>query len=176
MKTLLSQSRIEEGVACVATKIAAVYGESPVMIVGVLTGSLVFMADLIRRLEMPLRLGFLSASSYRGATSRGSLVVNSDLLPDVSGQHVLLVDDIFDTGHTLVQLAEMMRSNRADSLRSAVLLRKEGRQEVEYRPDFVAFDIPDEFVVGYGMDYRDMFRNLPYVAALDPEDIAEVGV
>jgi hypoxanthine phosphoribosyltransferase len=85
---------------------------------------------------------------------------------------VLLVDDIFDTGHTLARTIEKMREFEPTSLRSAVLLRKQGRQEVDYEPDFVAFDIPDEFVVGYGLDYEDMYRNLPHLAALDPEDIA----
>jgi hypoxanthine phosphoribosyltransferase len=82
------------------------------------------------------------------------------------------VDDIFDTGHTLVQVLEKMREFKPTSIRSAVLLRKQGRQEVEYQPDFVAFDIPDEFVVGYGLDYEDMYRNLPHLAALEAEDIA----
>ena len=141
-------------------------------IVGVLTGSLVFMADLIRHLEMPLRLGFLSASSYRGSTSRGSLEVNSGLMPDVTDRHVLLlVDDIFDTGHTLSNLIQLMRDSRVASVRSAVLLQKLGRCEVDYVPDVVGFDIPDEFVIGYGMDYKDVFRNLPYVATLEPHEV-----
>ncbi|HEY6565131.1 MAG TPA: hypoxanthine phosphoribosyltransferase [Pirellulaceae bacterium] len=172
MKTLLSEDEIREGITRVAHSVTEVYGTQPVTIVGVLTGSLVFMADLIRQLEMPLRLGFLSASSYRGQMSRGSLVVNSDLMPSVGNTHVLLVDDIFDTGHTLMKLDQVMREHESKSVRSAVLLRKIGRQEVPYGPDFVAFDIPDEFVVGYGMDYQDMFRNLPHVAAVQPEDIA----
>lgn len=172
MKTLLSEEQIRQGIADVARQVTAAYGTEPVTIVGVLTGALVFMADLIRQLEMPLRLGFLSASSYRGQMSRGSLVVNSDLMPDVTRTHVLLVDDIFDTGHTLLKLDQVMREHDPQSVRAAVLLRKLGRQEVEYRPDFVAFDIPDEFVVGYGMDYQDMFRNLPHVAAVEPDDIA----
>ena len=83
-----------------------------------------------------------------------------------------MVDDIFDTGHTLVRTLEKMREFGPTSIRSAVLLRKHGRQEVDYQPDFVAFDIPDEFVVGYGLDYEDMYRNLPYLAALEPDDIA----
>ena len=92
-------------------------------------------------------------------------------MPDLQDQHVLLVDDIFDTGHTLRKLIDVMKDSRPTSVQSAVLLRKLGRQEVDYTPDFIAFDIPDEFVVGYGMDYDDMYRNLPFVAALDPQDI-----
>ena len=92
-------------------------------------------------------------------------------MPDIEGRDVLLVDDIFDTGHTLVQVLERMRELRPRSLRSAVLFRKQGRQEVETKPDFVGFEIPDEFVVGYGLDYEDLYRNLPYLAILQADDL-----
>jgi hypoxanthine phosphoribosyltransferase len=173
MRTLLSKEDLHDGVSRMADKIAACYEDRQLTIVGVLTGSVVLMADLIRVLDLPMRVGVLQASSYRGATTiRGELVINSELMLDISGRDVLLVDDIFDTGHTLARTIEKMREFGPTSIRSAVLLRKHGRQEVDYLPDFVAFDIPDEFVVGYGLDYEDMYRNLPYLAALDPEDIA----
>ncbi len=173
MKTLLSKEDLHDGVTRMADKIAACYENRQLTIVGVLTGSVVLMADLIRVLDLPMRVGVLQASSYRGATTtRGDLVINSELMLDISGRDVLLVDDIFDTGHTLVRTLEKMRDFEPTSIRSAVLLRKHGRQEVDYLPDFVAFDIPDEFVVGYGLDYEDMYRNLPFLAALEPEDIA----
>jgi hypoxanthine phosphoribosyltransferase len=173
MKTLLSKEDLHDGVTRMADKIAACYEDRQLTIVGVLTGSVVLMADLIRVLDLPMRVGVLQASSYRGATTtRGELVINSELMLDVSGRDVLLVDDIFDTGHTLARTIEKMREFGPTSIRSAVLLRKHGRQEVDYLPDFVAFDIPDEFVVGYGLDYEDMYRNLPYLAALEPDDIA----
>jgi len=98
-------------------------------------------------------------------------VINSELMLDISGRDVLLVDDIFDTGHTLVKVIEKMQEFGPNSIRSAVLLEKQGRQEVDYRPDFTAFHIPDEFVVGYGLDYEDMYRNLPFLAALEKEDL-----
>jgi hypoxanthine phosphoribosyltransferase len=174
MKTLLSKEELHDGVTRMADKIAACYQDRQLTIVGVLTGSVVLMADLIRVLDLPMRVGVLQASSYRGATTtRGELVINSELMLDISGRDVLLVDDIFDTGHTLAQVVDKMREFEPTSIRSAVLLRKHGRQEVEYLPDFVAFDIPDEFVVGYGLDYEDMYRNLPYLAALEPDDIAK---
>lgn len=173
MKTVLTKEELHDGVTRMADEIAARYEDRQLTIVGVLTGSVVLMADLIRLLDLPMRVGVLQASSYRGATTtRGELVINSELMLDVSGRDVLLVDDIFDTGHTLVQVLEKMRDFGPTSIRSAVLLRKRGRQEVDYEPDFVAFDIPDEFVVGYGLDYEDMYRNLPYLAALEAEDIA----
>jgi hypoxanthine phosphoribosyltransferase len=173
MRTLLSKEDLHDGVTRMADQIAACYENRQLTIVGVLTGSVVLMADLIRVLELPMRVGVLQASSYRGATTtRGELVLNSELMLDISGRDVLLVDDIFDTGHTLVRTLEKMQEFKPTSIRSAVLLRKHGRQEVDYLPDFVAFDIPDEFVVGYGLDYEDMYRNLPYLAALEPADIA----
>jgi hypoxanthine phosphoribosyltransferase len=173
MKVLLSKEDLHDGVTRMADEIAACYADRQLTIVGVLTGSVVLMADLIRMIDLPMRVGVLQASSYRGATTtRGELVINSELMLDVSGRDVLLVDDIFDTGHTLARTLDKMREFGPTSIRSAVLLRKHGRQEVDYRPDFVAFEIPDEFVVGYGLDYEDMYRNLPYLAALEPDDIA----
>ena len=146
-------------------------GIVPLTIVGVLTGSIVLLADMIRLLTMPLRVGVVQASSYRGATTRGSLVINADLMPDIAHHHVLVVDDILDTGHTLLELIALLENLGPRSVRTAVLLRKTGRQEVELEPDFVGFEIPNEFVVGYGLDYRDAYRNLPFVAALDPADL-----
>lgn len=176
MKTLLTKEQLQAGVAAMAQDIAQTYDGRQITIVGVLTGSVVLLADLIRQLEQPLRVGVIQASSYRGATTtRGDLVLNSELMLDIAGRDVLLVDDIFDTGHTLAQIVDKLRQLGARSVRSAVLLRKEGRQEVAYEPDFSAFRIPDEFVVGYGLDYHDLYRNLTYVAVLEPDDLARHG-
>ena len=173
VKTLLSEKQLYDGVQRMASQISELYGDKPVTIVGVLTGCVVLLTDLIRQLDMPLRIDFIQASSYRGETSRGRLKINPDLMPDIAGRDVLLVDDIFDTGHTLVQVVEELRKLEPQSIHTAVLLRKEGRQEVDFEPNFVAFQIPDGFVIGYGLDYRDEYRNLPYLAALEPADIRE---
>lgn len=175
VKTLLTEDELQTGVDHMAGKIAACYGRRPLTIVGVLTGSIVLLADLIRQLAMPLRVGVLQASSYRGGTSRGSLTINSDMMLDVRGRDVLLVDDIFDTGHTLAEVIREVQKLEPNSVRTAVLLRKAARQEVDLEVDFVAFDIPDEFVVGYGLDYEDQYRNLRYLAALEPEDLVGKG-
>lgn len=173
MKVLLTQDQVREGVARMAEEVMRTYEGRPLTIVGVLTGSVVLVADLIRLLQLPLRLGVIYASSYRaGATSRGKLVINSEWMPDVKGRDVLLVDDIFDTGHTLLEVCGRMRELGAASVRTAVLLSKRGRKEVDLAADFVAFEIPNEFVVGYGLDYRDLYRNLPYIASLEPGDLA----
>lgn len=152
-----------------ATAIRATYGDRPLTIVGIMTGSLVLMADLIRLLEMPLRVGVVQTSSYRG-TERGDLSINAGMMLDLAGREVLVIDDIFDTGHTLQRVVKLLEEFGPTTLRSAVLLRKVGRQEVSYQPDFIGFEIPDEFVVGYGLDYNDEFRNLPFLAALESSD------
>lgn len=174
LEPLLDEERLRHGVEELAARISEQYGTRPLVIVGVLTGCLVFLADLIRRLEMPLRIGLIQARSYRGtATNRGALVIKEDLLPDIGGQDVLVLDDIFDTGHTLVEVINRLHELGAKSVHSAVLLKKLGRQEVAAEPDFAAFEIPDRFVVGYGLDYDDQYRNLPYVAALVEEQVQD---
>ena len=171
MKTLLTKEELAAGVDDLAQKINETYGSEPLTIIGVLTGSVVLLADVIRQLEMPLRVGVVQTSSYAG-TERGELTINADMMLDIKGRDVLLIDDIFDTGHTLTEVVQLMNQFQPASIRSAVLLSKTGRQEVEYRPDFIAFDIPDEFVVGYGLDYNDEYRNLPFLAVLEQSDLS----
>ncbi len=172
MKILLNESELQTGVEKLAQQIADTYRENPLTIVGVMTGSVVLLADTIRKLSMPLRVGVVQAASYEG-DRRGDLKINAELMPDISKRAVLLIDDIFDTGHTLEKVVGLMKSFSPSSIRSAVLLKKTGRQEVQYTPDFIAFDIPDEFVVGYGLDFNDEYRNLPYLAALEESDLAK---
>lgn len=169
MEILLPADRIQERVAAIAQDVARDYGEQPVTIIGVLTGSLIFLADLVRHLRLPLRIGFIQASSYRGAvTSPGELRIIPELTPDVRGRHVLLLDDILDTGQTLSHLVEHFRTLEPASLRVGVLLRKIGRQTIPLEPDYCGFEIPDEFVVGYGLDFNDEYRHLPYIGVLSP--------
>jgi hypoxanthine phosphoribosyltransferase len=176
VKIVLTEDRIRAGVAELARQLNADYAGRPVTLLGVMTGSLVLLADLIRLLEIPLRVGVVRASSYRTGTERGELRCDEDFWPEVQGQDLLLIDDIFDTGHTLVGLCNRFHQLAPRSLRTAVLLRKQGRQEVDFTPDYVAFEIPDAFVVGYGLDYRDRFRNLPYVAELEAADVRDLEV
>ena len=171
MNVLIPAERIQQRVADLAREIAADYPSGSVTIVGVLTGCLMFLADLVRHLDLPLRIGLLQASSYRGATTTPSaLRVGPELLPDVRDHHVLLLDDILDTGQTLSHLVQHLKGLGVASLRVGVLLRKEGRQSVALEPDYCGFDIPDAFVVGYGLDYNDAYRNLPYLAVLSEAD------
>ncbi|MEX0671318.1 MAG: phosphoribosyltransferase family protein [Pirellulales bacterium] len=173
MEVLLTSDELAAGIGRLSDQVRREVGGRPLTVVGVLTGSIVLVADLIRRLEGPVTVSMVWASSYRGtATSPGTLELRLDLLPDLTGQEVLLVDDIFDTGHTLAALLAEFRRRGASNVRSLVLLRKTGRAEVDIQPDFVGFEIPDKFVVGYGLDFDGGLRHLPHLAALDDEDIA----
>ena len=172
MKILITEAEIRDQVAELGRRITADYRDRPLTVIGVLKGSIVLLSDLIRQIAVPHRLGLLQASSYRGRTTiPGELVLNRELLPEVGGRDVLLLDDIFDTGRTLATLLKVVAELQPRSLKSAVLLWKEGRQTVPVQPDYHCFKIPDEFVVGYGLDYNDDFRHLPYVAALEAGEL-----
>lgn len=168
MEILLTEAQIQARVKELGRQIEADYRGKPLTIVAVLTGSLILLADLIRQIQAPLRVALLQASSYKGATTTaGALLINESFAPDVAGRDVLLLDDVLDTGHTLGTLVRRMADRGALSVRTAVLLRKVGRQEVRLEPDYCGFTIPDAFVVGYGLDYDDEYRHLPHVAVLD---------
>ena len=170
VEILIPEPEIHARVAELGHQIEADYTGKPLTIVAILTGSLILLADLIRTIQIPLRVALLQASSYKGATTTaGVLVVNESFAPDVAGRDVLLLDDILDTGHTLSTLVRRMDDRGALSVRTAVLLRKVGRQEVHLEPDYCGFTIPDKFVVGYGLDFDDDYRHLPYVGVLTPE-------
>lgn len=141
-----------------------------VVLVPVLTGSIIFVADLVRRLPLKLRIGVTTVSSYPGkATSSQGAGLVGQLPPALTGRHVLVVDDILDSGRTLRLLRETIAQQRPASLRACVLLRKEIPSAMATPCEYVGFDIPDVFVVGYGLDYDDHYRNLPYVGVLRPE-------
>ncbi len=172
MDTLLSETAIAKRVAELGQTITDVYRGRPLTVLGVLNGSVVLVADLIRAIDIPHQIGFIRASSYRGETTvPGELTINIDLMPMIAGRDVLLVDDIFDTGRTMVRLRDELNRQNPASLRTAVLLWKQGRSEVEITPDHHGFQIPDVFVVGYGLDYNDDYRHLPQIAVLEPADL-----
>ena len=172
MKTLIAEDQIRTAVRDLGATIAAEYAGRPLTLLGVLHGSLLFLADLMRQIDLPHRVGLVQASSYRGeATRPGELQIDTGLLPDITGRDVLLVDDIFDTGRTVQALLERLSGENVTSVKTAVLLWKEGRAEVNVAPDYHCFRIPDTFVVGYGLDHNDEYRHLPYIAALDAGDL-----
>jgi hypoxanthine phosphoribosyltransferase len=167
MDVLITADQIRTRVDELAFEIRSAYAGKSFTVVGILTGSMIFLADLIRRIDLPLQIGLVQASSYRGtATSPGELVIRDDLLPDIRDRHLLLLDDILDTGRTITRLVERLRSKGAATVRTCVLLRKLGRQQVPFEPDYCGFAIPDRFVIGYGLDYNDEYRHLPFIGVL----------
>ena len=172
MKVLITEAEIQERVRALGHQISERYAGRPLTVLGVLTGSIVLLADLIRATSVPLRVALIQASSYGGTrTTPGALTINSDLVPDLKGRDVVILDDIFDTGSTMAGLLEAVKAFEPASVRSAVLLWKSDRTVVDLKPDDFCFRIPDEFVVGYGLDYNDEFRNLPYIGIPEEQDL-----
>ncbi len=145
-------------------------GEPTILLIPILTGSIVFVADLVRQLPLKIRIEVVGVSSYPGKSmeSKGA-ALKSELPASIAGAHVLVVDDILDSGQTLDVLTRLIKDRKPATLRTCVLLRKPGKACVDVAADYVGFDIPDEFVVGYGLDYDGFYRNYPSVATLRPE-------
>jgi len=171
-RIVISQTRLAERVRAMAAEIAGCYPdhERALTLVTVLSGSIIFLADLIRHLPMKMKIGLVTVSSYRGSTVvPGKTTLLTELNADVTGRDVLVIDDILDTGNTLRLVQGRLAAREPSSLRTAVLLRKPAKAPDDVPVDFVGFDIEDEFVVGYGLDYNDHYRNLPHIAVLKPE-------
>ncbi len=172
MKVLITEMEIQERVRELGERISEQYSSRSLTVLGVLTGSIVLLADLIRATSIPLRVALIQAASYGGTrTDPGELTINSALIPDLKGRDVVILDDIFDTGNTMVGLYTAIESFQPASIRSAVLLWKTDRTVVNLQPDYFCFQIPDEFVVGYGLDYNDDFRNLPFIGIPCDDDL-----
>jgi len=177
---------VKEVASQIARDLAANGADDPsrqgrLTLVPILTGSVIFLADLIRHMPMFMRIELISVSSYPGVhTTPGKLRILTDLHAlNLKGRDVLLVDDILDSGQTLAAVAQALKEKEIASLRTCVLLRKQRDKPPAMDVDYACFDIPDEFVVGYGLDYNDYYRNLPYIATLKPQAIrrhAEMGV
>ncbi len=177
-KVLIDEAAIRERIAALAAELDAFYGgatgdDAPLM-VGVLTGAVTFMTDLMRAMTIPLAVDFMAVSSY-GASTRSSGVVRilKDLNEEVEGRRILVVEDIVDSGLTLQYLLDVLRRRNPRDLRVVALLKKDKPDAVPVQVDRIGFAIPDEFVVGYGLDYAGLYRNLPYVAVLDPSAIED---
>jgi hypoxanthine phosphoribosyltransferase len=167
VKPFISAAEIQARLVEVGRQIEADYQGRALTIVAVLTGSLIVLADLVRAIRIPLQISVIQSSSYRGATTTAkALVIDEAFAPDIADQDLLLLDDILDTGRTLSALINHLNNRGARSVRTAVLLRKRGRQIVTLEPDYCGFVIPDAFVVGYGLDYNGKYRHLPYIGVL----------
>jgi hypoxanthine phosphoribosyltransferase len=168
---LLTETQIQARVAELGAAITADHHGRPLTLVSVLKGSLPFMADLMRSIDLPLRIDLMEVSSYGGATTESSGLVRilKDLSTSIEGEDVLIVEDIIDTGLTLNYLVRYLRGKKPASLRICTLLDKPARRLVEIDVDYTGFTIPDQFVVGYGLDYGELYRNLRFVGVLRPE-------
>ncbi len=166
---LIPAEAIERKVAELGERIARDYaGRQPLLLVGVLKGSFIFLADLSRRISIPHAVDFIALSSYGNATkSTGEVRLIMDLRQSIAGKHVLVVEDIVDTGHTLSYLLRILGARQPASLHSCALVHKPSRREVDVPLDYVGFEIPDKWVVGYGLDYADRYRTLPYIGYLE---------
>lgn len=167
-KILLNEDQISARVRELGQKISADYAGKDLLVVGILKGAFIFMSDLVRQISIPVEVDFMATSSYGQSTQTSGVVkVLKDLDTPIEGRHVLIVEDIIDSGLTLSYLTEILRSRKPESIRVAVLLDKPERRQTSLAADYVGFTIPDEFVVGYGLDFDSKYRGLPYVGVLD---------
>jgi hypoxanthine phosphoribosyltransferase len=166
---LVSDAEIKKRLKKLGAEIMELYGEQEITVIAVINGAILFTADLLRNIDNPIRLDCIRISSYRNETrSTDKPQVLGNLSLDLSNRHVLLIDDILDTGKTLSLIVSMIKKLHPASVRTCVLLDKRGRREVEFEADFVGFQIPDKFVVGYGLDFAERYRNLPCIGVLKP--------
>ena len=166
-KILLTEEQIQRRVQQIADRLNREYAGKNPLVIGILKGSVVFYSDLIRKLEMPIELDFMAVSSYgAGTTSSGFLKIKKDLDKNVVGRDVIIVEDIIDSGYTLAKLKKLLYARHPASVKIVVLLDKFERRAVAIEPDYSCFDIEDEFVIGYGLDYNEQYRNLPYIGIL----------
>lgn len=166
---LVSETAIKRRLKKLGADISEAYGDEEITVIAIINGAILFTADLLRQIPNSIRLDCIRISSYRNDTrSRGKPHLLNNLTLDITGRHVLLIDDILDTGKTLSFVVDLIKKQDPASVRTCVLLDKKGRREVEFEADFVGFQIPDRFVVGYGLDFAERYRNLPNIGILKP--------
>ena len=170
-KVLLSEEEIQAKVQELAAKLSEEYADKDPVFVGVLKGVVLFFGDMVKRINIPCEIDFMCISSYGGTTSTGNVVVKKDLSADIKGRHVVILEDIYDTGHSLDFTYKYLLAKEPASLKICTLLDKPERRKpgITLQPEYVGFTIPNEFVVGYGLDFNEHYRNLPYVGVLKPE-------
>jgi hypoxanthine phosphoribosyltransferase len=171
---LIDQAAIQQRVAELGQELSRVYAGQDLLLISVLKGSIMFMADLCRAIEIPHEIDFMATSSYgAGMESTGIVRILKDLNKPITGRNIVLVEDIIDSGHTLNYLLGLLRQRQPASIRILSLLDKPERREVDITVDWVGFSIPNEFVVGYGLDFDEIYRNLPYIGVLKPSVYTE---
>ena len=169
-RILISEEQLKETVAKMGAQISKDYEGKNLLVISVLKGAAVFMSDILRAITIPCRIDFMAASSYgAGTQTKGSVKIIKDLDIDVSGFDILIVEDILDSGVTLSNIIKLLESRKANSVKICTLLSKPARRKVEVPVAYEGFEVPDEFVVGYGLDYAELYRNLPFIGVLKEE-------
>ena len=168
-RILISEEEIQKKVAEMGKKISEDFRDKYPLFVGVLKGCFIFMADLMRYVDIRCSMDFMAVSSYSGTSSTGAVKINKDLSEDIEGRHVIIVEDILDSGVTLSYLKQYLMVRKPASISIATLMDKPARRKADVYADYSCFEIPDAFVVGYGLDYNERYRNLPYIGVLKPE-------
>ena len=170
-RVLISEEQIKARIEEMGREISEEYKDKDPVVLGVLKGVVVFYADMIRHITVPCQMDFMCLSSYKGTQSTGNMIVKQDMSVDVKGRHVLVLEDIYDTGGSLNYTYQHLMSKQPASVKICTLLDKPERRRpgITLKPDWVGFTIPNEFVVGYGLDFNEHYRNLPYVGVLKPE-------
>ena len=170
-RVIISEDEIKEAIKEAGKQIDAMYDGNPILLVSILKGAFVFMADLCRAVSVPCEIGFMCAKSYySGTVSTGAVKITMDLDQDVSNYHVVIIEDIIDTGRTLNDVVKLLKGRNPKSLRIVTLLDKPARRVVELEADVTLFTLPDKFIIGYGLDCGEYFRNLPYIAEFREEE------
>lgn len=169
-KVLFSEEKIEEKVSELGAMISKDYEDKDLIVVGILKGANIFMSDLIRKIDLPIQIDFMDVSSYGlSTTSSGVVKIIKDLDQNIEGKDVIIVEDIIDTGLTLHYLCDALSARKPKSLKICTLLDKPERRKIDLKVDYKGFEVPDEFIIGYGIDYAEKYRNLPYVGVLKRE-------
>jgi hypoxanthine phosphoribosyltransferase len=168
-RVLITEDELQAEIRAMAAELDAEYTDDQPLMIGVLTGAVAFMADLMKAMTIPLQIDFMAISSYGAATkSSGVVRILKDLNEEIEGRRVIVVEDIVDSGLTLQYLLELLKARQPKDIRVVALLKKDKPDAIKVQADRVGFHIPDEFVIGFGLDYAGQYRNLPYVAVLDP--------
>lgn len=168
IRVMIDEKTIEKRICELAEKINSDFGGEDLIVIGILKGSFMFLSDLVKHLKMNTEIHFMKASSYGGGTkTSGTVAIKLDIDRDITGKNVLIVEDIIDSGYTMCEVKKLLKCRGAKCLKLCSCLSKPSRREVDVEIEYLGFEIPDEFVVGYGLDFDEKYRNLPYIAVLE---------
>ncbi len=167
INVLINKAELEKRIEELAKQIEKDYKEEEIVFVGILKGSVIFMAELVKNIKRSVEMDFMEVSSYHGTESTGNVIINKDIRTSIEGKNVIIVEDIIDTGRTLTYILEHFKQKNPKSIKIVTMLSKPSRRVMELKVDYIGFSIEDKFVVGYGLDYNEKYRNLPYIGYIE---------